>query len=77
MPLSTIFRLSRGENHQPTASNWLSLSHNVVSSTHRLSGIPTHNVRGDCIGSYQSNYHTITTMTALSIKEGKNYLQTS
>jgi hypothetical protein len=34
-------------------------SHNVVSSTPRLSGIRT-----DCIGSCKSNYHTITTTTA-------------
>jgi hypothetical protein len=41
-----------------------------VSSTPRLGGIRTHNVsdnRGtDCIGSYKSNYHTITTTTAPS-----------
>ena len=36
-----------GENHQPVASLWQSLSHNVVSSTPRLSGIWTHNVNGD------------------------------
>jgi hypothetical protein len=40
------------------------LSHNGVSSTHRLSGIRTHNVGGNmhwlhrC---YKSNYHTVTT----------------
>jgi len=33
----------RGENHIPAASHWESLSHNVVSSTPRLSGIRTHN----------------------------------
>ena len=38
------------------------LSHNVVSSTPRLSGIRTLVVIGtDCIGGYKSNYHTITT----------------
>ena len=41
-----------------------------MSSTPRLGGIRTHNVsddRGtDCIGSYKSNYHTITTTTAPS-----------
>jgi hypothetical protein len=37
------------------------LSHNVVLNTTRLSGIRTHN---DCIGSYNSNFHMITTTTA-------------
>ena len=36
-----------GENHRPVASHWQILSHNVVSSTPRLSGIWTHNVSGD------------------------------
>jgi hypothetical protein len=36
-----------GENHRPAASHWQNLSHNVESSTHRLSGIRTHNVNGD------------------------------
>ena len=35
------------ENHRPAASHWQTLSHNVVSSTPRLSGIRTHNVSGD------------------------------
>ena len=35
------------ENHWPAASHWQTLSHNVVSSTSRLSGIRTHNVSGD------------------------------
>jgi hypothetical protein len=38
------------------------LSHNVVSSTPRLSGIPTHNFSGDstdCTCSCKSNYHAI------------------
>ena len=26
-----------------------------------MKGVQTHNVSGDCIGSYKSNYHTITT----------------
>ena len=34
------------ENHQPAASHWQTLSHNVVSSTPRLSGIQTHNFSG-------------------------------
>jgi len=36
-----------GENHQPAASHWPTLSHNVASSTSHLSGIRTHNVSGD------------------------------
>ena len=36
-----------GENHRPAASNWQTLSHNVVSSTLRLSEVRTHNVTGD------------------------------
>ena len=34
------------ENHLSGASHWLTLSHNVVSSTPRLSGTWTHNVSG-------------------------------
>jgi len=30
------------ENHLPAVSYLLTLSHNVVSSTHRLNGIQTH-----------------------------------
>ena len=36
-----------GEFHWTAASHWQTLSHNVVSSTPRLSGIRTHNVSGD------------------------------
>jgi len=35
------------ENHQPVTSHWQTLSHIVVSSTLRLSGIRTRNVNGD------------------------------
>jgi hypothetical protein len=35
------------ENHRPVAKHWQTLSHNVVSSTPRLSGIQTHNVNGN------------------------------
>ena len=56
-----------GENHRHVASDRQTLSHNVVSSTPRLSGVRTHNlvvIGTDCIGSYKSNCHTITTMTS-------------
>jgi hypothetical protein len=36
-----------GENHRPVASHRQTVSHNVVSSTPRLSGVQTHNVSGD------------------------------
>jgi hypothetical protein len=36
-----------GENHRPVASHWQTLSHDVVSSTPRLSGSRTNNVSGD------------------------------
>jgi hypothetical protein len=35
------------ENHTPAASHRQTLSHNVVSSTPRLSGIRTHNISDD------------------------------
>jgi hypothetical protein len=35
-----------GENHQSVANHWQTLSHNVVSSTPRLSGIRAHNFSG-------------------------------
>ena len=35
------------ENHRPDASQCKALSHNVVSSTPRLTGVRTHNVSGD------------------------------
>jgi hypothetical protein len=35
------------ENHQPVASHWQTLPHNVVSCTPCLIGIRTHNVSGD------------------------------
>ena len=55
-----------GETHRSVKCHWQTLSHNVVSSTHRLSMILTHNYSGDrywlhrC---FKSNYHTITTTT--------------
>jgi hypothetical protein len=36
-----------GENHRPVASHRQALSHNVVSSTSRLSGFRTHNISTD------------------------------
>jgi hypothetical protein len=35
------------ENHRSAASHLQTLSHNVVSSTPRVSGVRTHNVSGD------------------------------
>ena len=35
------------ENNPPVVSHWQTLSHNVVPSTPRLSGIQTHNVSDD------------------------------
>ena len=56
------------EYHAPTRSHWQTLSHNVVSSTSRLSGILTHAtsvvIGTDWKGSCKSNFHTITTPTA-------------
>ena len=36
-----------GEKQRPAASHWQTVSHNVVSSTPRPSGVQTHNVSGD------------------------------
>jgi hypothetical protein len=36
-----------GENHRPVASHWQTLSHNVILSTPRLSGIRTDNLSSD------------------------------
>jgi hypothetical protein len=36
-----------GENHQPAASHWQTLSYNIVLSKPRLSGIRTDNISGD------------------------------
>jgi len=58
------------ENHRQT------LSHNVVSSTPRLSEIQTHNVSGDGLWlqrSCKSNYHTITTTTTPDFKNDRQY----
>ena len=36
-----------GENHWPVVSHWQTLSHNIISSTPRLSGVQTHKLSGD------------------------------
>ena len=57
-----------GENHRSVASHWQTLSHNVVSSTSPWTGfelITLVVIGTDCIGSFKSNYHTITTTEAL------------
>jgi hypothetical protein len=56
------------ENHLATVSHWQTLSHNVVSSTSRLSGFEFTKlvvISTDYIGSRYSNYHTIVTTTTL------------
>ena len=60
------------ENHWPAASNWQTLSHNVVSSTPCLSGIQTHNSddRNDCIGRCKYNYDINTAIMAQITKVG-------
>ena len=72
------------ENHRSVASNWQTLSHNVVLSTPRLSGfeLTTLVVIGTyCIGSCKRNYHTITTMmapaTELTVDHLVSYLNTT
>ena len=49
-----------GKNHWSVASHWQTLSHNVVHLA--LVEIRSHNISG-CIGSFKSNYHTVTTTT--------------
>ena len=61
-----------GESHRPVASNWQTLSHNVVSSTprhERDSNSQLQRWGTDCIGSCKSNYHAIkTTTTTIYVK---------
>jgi hypothetical protein len=80
MPFWTIFQLCSGsqfllveetrvpgENHQPVASHWQTLSHNVISSTPRLSGIRTHNVSGD---RYSTDcIETIVRLTSINLQK--------
>jgi hypothetical protein len=52
------------ETGVPRENHWQTLSHNVVSSTPRLSGFELITLAvmcTDCIGSYKSNYHTVMT----------------
>ena len=55
------------ENHRPAVSHWQTWSHNLYRVDLAWAGfeLTTLVVMGtDCIGSYKSNYHTITTTTA-------------
>ena len=55
------------EKHWPAAGHWLTLSHNVVSSTPACVGFELTTlvvICTDCIGSCKSNYHTSMTTTA-------------
>ena len=61
-----------GVPHQPAASHWQTLSHNVVSSTSRLGGIQTSVVIGTGYkGSCKSNYFTITITTPPTLRKSK------
>ena len=58
------------ENHWLVTSQWQTLSHNVVSRTPFLSGLElaTLDVIGThWIGSFKSNYHMITSTTAMNM----------
>ena len=65
MPLSTIFQLYRGatvrficwENHRPVTSHWQALSHKGGKEY----TLPLVVIGTNCIGSFKSNYHIITT----------------
>jgi hypothetical protein len=58
-----------GENHGPAVSHWQTLSHVMLYQVHLVWAgfeLTTLVVIGtDCIDIYKSNYHTITTTTAL------------
>jgi len=53
------FHIWREKNyHRPVESHWQTLLHKVHLA---MNGVWTHNVSGNCTGSWKSNYHTITT----------------
>jgi hypothetical protein len=57
---SALMVEERVENHQPAASHWQTLSHNVVLNTPRLElEIRTHNVSGDRHWSIKADRHDI------------------
>ena len=56
-----------GENHRPVASHWRTLSQWFIQYTSPWTEFQLTTLMGigtNCTGSYKSNYHTITTMTA-------------
>ena len=58
------------ENHQPAASDWQTLSHNFYQVHLTWAGFKLTTlveIGTDCIGSYKSNYHTITTDSPILI----------
>jgi len=77
MHFQQYFRVP-GENHRPDVSHWQTLSHNAVSSTFRLSGVCERAtfvvIDTDSIGSYKSNYYTITTTTAPEFSIAKLFI---
>ena len=53
-----------GENHQPVASHWQTLSHKVYLAWTGFELTTSVVIGTDCTGSCKSNYYTITTTTA-------------
>jgi hypothetical protein len=64
-----------GENHQSAASHWQTLSHNVVSSTPRLSGMRTHNYSGDHPAHPDSSVHHYHVYISMNCFVKKRYLR--
>jgi hypothetical protein len=54
-----------GDNHWPVVSQWQTLSHILPWSEFKPTMLMV--MGTDCIGSFKSNYHTITTMTPPTI----------